>query len=59
MRYSKVEKAKTHKRIVAIASRRFRGEGLAGIGIAAPSTTLAPCADRNDYNIRKALAGST
>src|ERR1700676_2473596 len=34
MRRSKTEKAKTHKRIVAIASRRFREEGLAGIGIA-------------------------
>jgi TetR/AcrR family transcriptional repressor of nem operon len=29
-----VEKAKTHKRIVAIASKRFREEGFAGIGIA-------------------------
>ena len=26
--------AKTHKRIVAIASKRFREDGLAGIGIA-------------------------
>src|SRR6202011_2715148 len=34
MRHSKAEKAKTHKRVVAIASRRFREEGLAGIGIA-------------------------
>src|ERR1700730_2044037 len=34
MRHSKAEKAKTHKRIVAIASMRFREEGLAGIGIA-------------------------
>ena len=34
MRHSKVEKAKTHERIVAIASKRFREEGLAGIGIA-------------------------
>jgi TetR/AcrR family transcriptional regulator, transcriptional repressor for nem operon len=34
MRQSKAEKAKTHKRIVAIASKRFRAEGLAGIGIA-------------------------
>src|SRR5277367_4179688 len=34
MRHSKDEKAKTHKRIVAIASKRFREEGLAGIGIA-------------------------
>jgi TetR/AcrR family transcriptional repressor of nem operon len=34
MRHSKAEKAKTHRRIVAIASRRFREEGIAGIGIA-------------------------
>jgi TetR/AcrR family transcriptional repressor of nem operon len=34
MRHSKAEKAKTHKHIVAIASKRFREEGLAGIGIA-------------------------
>ena len=34
MRHSKAEKAKTHERIVAIASKRFREEGLAGIGIA-------------------------
>ena len=34
MRHSKAEKEKTHKRIVAIAARRFREEGLAGIGIA-------------------------
>ena len=34
MRHSKAEKAKTHKRIVAIAAKRFREEGLAGIGIA-------------------------
>jgi len=34
MRHSKVEKTKTHERIVAIASKRFREEGLAGIGIA-------------------------
>src|ERR1700682_1496814 len=34
MRHSKAEKAKTHKRIVAIASKRCREEGLAGIGIA-------------------------
>jgi len=32
--HSKAEKAKTHKRIVAIASRRFREDGLAGVGIA-------------------------
>jgi len=34
MGHSKAEKAKTHKRIVAVASKRFREEGLAGIGIA-------------------------
>jgi TetR/AcrR family transcriptional repressor of nem operon len=34
MRHSKAEKTKTHKRIVALASRRFREQGLAGIGIA-------------------------
>jgi TetR/AcrR family transcriptional repressor of nem operon len=34
MRHSKAEKAKTHKRIVAIASKRFREDGLAGVGIA-------------------------
>jgi Bacterial regulatory proteins, tetR family len=34
MRHSKAEKAKTYERIVAIASKRFREEGLAGIGIA-------------------------
>jgi TetR/AcrR family transcriptional regulator, transcriptional repressor for nem operon len=34
MRYSKAEKANTHKRIVAIAAKKFREEGLAGIGIA-------------------------
>ena len=32
--YSKAQKAKTHKRIVAIASKRFREKGLAGFGIA-------------------------
>jgi hypothetical protein len=32
--HSKAEKVKTHKRIVAIASKRFREEGLAGVGIA-------------------------
>src|SRR3984957_20267886 len=36
MRHSKAEKAKTHERIVAIASKRFREEGLTGIGIAEP-----------------------
>ncbi len=35
MGHSKAEKAKTHERIVAISSKRFREEGLAGIGIAA------------------------
>jgi TetR/AcrR family transcriptional repressor of nem operon len=34
MRHSKAEKAKTHRRIVTIASKRFREKGLAGIGIA-------------------------
>ena len=34
MGYSRAEKAKTHKRIVAIASKKFREEGLAGVGIA-------------------------
>jgi hypothetical protein len=34
MRHSKAEKTKTHQRIVAIASKRFREEGLIGIGIA-------------------------
>jgi|SRR5258706_4419016 TetR/AcrR family transcriptional repressor of nem operon len=34
MRHSKAEKEKTHERIVAMASKRFREEGLAGIGIA-------------------------
>jgi TetR/AcrR family transcriptional regulator, transcriptional repressor for nem operon len=34
MGHSKAEKTKTHKRIVAIASKKFREEGLAGIGIA-------------------------
>jgi TetR/AcrR family transcriptional repressor of nem operon len=32
--YSKAQKARTHKRIVGIASRRFREKGLAGFGIA-------------------------
>ncbi len=34
MGYSQAQKQKTHKRIVAIASKRFREEGLAGFGIA-------------------------
>jgi TetR/AcrR family transcriptional regulator, transcriptional repressor for nem operon len=34
MGHSKAEKAKTHQRIVALASKRFREKGLAGIGIA-------------------------
>ena len=34
MRHSKTEKAKTHERIVTVASKKFREEGLAGIGIA-------------------------
>jgi TetR/AcrR family transcriptional repressor of nem operon len=32
--HSRAEKAKTHKRIVSIASKKFREEGLAGVGIA-------------------------
>jgi TetR/AcrR family transcriptional repressor of nem operon len=34
MGYSKAQKARTHKRIVTIASKRFREKGLAGFGIA-------------------------
>jgi len=34
MGHSRAEKMKTHKRIVKIASRRFREKGLAGVGIA-------------------------
>jgi TetR/AcrR family transcriptional repressor of nem operon len=34
MRHSKNEKANTHKRIVTLAAKKFREEGLAGIGIA-------------------------
>jgi TetR/AcrR family transcriptional repressor of nem operon len=34
MGHSKAEKTKTRKRIVAIASKKFREEGLAGVGIA-------------------------
>ena len=34
MGYSQAQKEKTHKRIVAIASKRFREKGLAGVGIA-------------------------
>jgi TetR/AcrR family transcriptional repressor of nem operon len=34
MGYSQAQKEKTHKRIVAIASKRFREQGLAGFGIA-------------------------
>jgi TetR/AcrR family transcriptional repressor of nem operon len=33
MRHSKTEKANTHKRIVAVAAKKFREEGLTGIGI--------------------------
>ena len=32
--YSKAQKARTHKRIVAIASKRLREKGFAGLGIA-------------------------
>jgi hypothetical protein len=31
MGHSKAEKAETHKRIVAIAAKKFREEGLAGV----------------------------
>src|SRR5713101_4480971 len=34
MGHSKAQKTKTHKRIVSIASKRFREKGLAGLGIA-------------------------
>ena len=34
MGYSKAQKIRTHKRIVSIASKRFREKGLAGFGIA-------------------------
>jgi TetR/AcrR family transcriptional repressor of nem operon len=34
MGFSKAQKEETHKRIVAIASKRFREKGLAGFGIA-------------------------
>jgi TetR/AcrR family transcriptional repressor of nem operon len=34
MGHSRAEKAKTHKRIVSIASKKFREKGLAGFGIA-------------------------
>jgi len=34
MGHSRAEKAKTHQRIVVLASKRFREKGLAGIGIA-------------------------
>src|SRR5258705_1809285 len=34
MGHSKMQKTKTHKRIVSIAAKRFREQGLAGIGIA-------------------------
>src|SRR6202048_3889811 len=34
MGHSRAGKTKTHKRIVKIASRRFREKGLAGVGIA-------------------------
>jgi TetR/AcrR family transcriptional repressor of nem operon len=34
MGYSRAQKEKTHKRIVAIASKRFREKGLEGFGIA-------------------------
>ena len=34
MRHSKTEKANTHQRVVAVAAKKFREEGLTGIGIA-------------------------
>lgn len=34
MRRSRAEKAKTHERIIALASKRFREKGLEGIGLA-------------------------
>jgi len=34
MGHSRAEKEKTHKRIVKIAAKRFREEGLAEVGIA-------------------------
>ena len=34
MGHSQADKAQTHERIVAIASRRFRERGLEGIGVA-------------------------
>src|SRR5258708_29310793 len=34
MRHSKTEKANTHKRIVAVAAKKFPEEGLTGVGIA-------------------------
>ncbi len=34
MGYSRAQKEETHKRIVAIAAKRFREQGLAGFGIA-------------------------
>src|SRR3981189_2330760 len=34
MGHSRADKNKTHKRIVKIAARRFREDGLAGVGIA-------------------------
>src|SRR5437588_7054601 len=33
MGHSKAQKTRTHKRIVSIASKRFREDGLAGVGI--------------------------
>ena len=34
MGHSKAQKTRTHKRIISIASKRFREKGLAGVGIA-------------------------
>ena len=42
MGYSQAQKEKTHERIVAIASKRFREKGLAGFGIAELRHLAAP-----------------
>ena len=34
MGHSRAQKAKTHERIIKLASKRFREQGLAGMGIA-------------------------
>jgi len=40
MVYSQAQKEKTHKRIVAIASKRFREQGLARFGIAERASAI-------------------